>query len=44
MDYIHLKVLVKSRNIRDLKLGLGKSALKRAGIKTVGEVFGINRQ
>lgn len=39
MDYIHLKVLVKSRNISDLKLGLGKSALERAGIKTVGEVL-----
>lgn len=39
MDYIHLKTLVKSRSISELKLSSGKSVLERAGIKTVGEVL-----
>lgn len=39
MDYIHLKTLVKSRSISELKLSSGKSVLERAGIKTVGAVL-----
>lgn len=39
MDYIHLKALVKNRSIDELKLSSGKSALEKAGIKTVGEVL-----